>query len=170
MKIVRLTDKQRVPFNHDFIRQTDGQRRNSRGQARPASRNSLPDNKKERRTSKRTQYGIFLEKEKTNKAKAKSGMVGLSRLSEERSDGIAGGKRALRHEIRRLTIKRKDGRAKGRSSGFFLKKKKPNKAKAKSGLVGLSRRELPTSRLSGACSNQLSYNPKILWFVRKWWR
>ena len=124
MKIVRLTDKQRVPFNHDFIRQTDGQRRNSRGQARPASRNSLPDNKKERRTSKRTQYGIFLEKEKTNKAKAKSGMVGLSRLSEERSDGIAGGKRALRHEIRCLTIKRKDGRAKGRSTGFFLKKKK----------------------------------------------
>ena len=26
-------------------------------------------------------------------------------------------------------------------------------------LVGLSRLELPTSRLSGACSNQLSYNP-----------
>ena len=89
-------------------------------------------------------------------------MVGLSRLSEERSDGIAGGKRALRHEIRRLTIKRKDGRAKGRSSGFFLKKKKPNKAKAKSGLVGLSRLELPTSRLSGACSNQLSYNPILV--------
>ena len=29
-------------------------------------------------------------------------------------------------------------------------------------LVGLSRLELPTSRLSGACSNQLSYNPVIL--------
>ncbi len=29
-------------------------------------------------------------------------------------------------------------------------------------MVGLSRLELPTSRLSGACSNQLSYNPVIL--------
>ena len=32
-------------------------------------------------------------------------------------------------------------------------------------LVGLSRLELPTSRLSGACSNQLSYNPVILVMV-----
>ena len=29
-------------------------------------------------------------------------------------------------------------------------------------LVGLSRLELPTSRLSGACSNQLSYNPILV--------
>ena len=76
MKIVRLTDKQRAPFNHDFIRQTDGQRRNSRGG------------------------------------------------------------RALRHEIRRLTIKRKDGRAKGRSSGFFLKKEKTEQGKGEVRLGG----------------------------------
>ena len=31
-----------------------------------------------------------MKKKKPNKAKAKSGLVGLSRLSEERSDGIAG--------------------------------------------------------------------------------
>ena len=29
-------------------------------------------------------------------------------------------------------------------------------------VVGLSRLELPTSRLSGACSNQLSYNPILV--------
>ncbi len=40
---------------------------------------------------------------------------------------------------------------------FLRQKNSRNKV---TGMVGLSRLELPTSRLSGACSNQLSYNPE----------